>query len=173
MLKARDWRQWRTRDHLLVFGPALLLAIAAFVVGNHFRQAGAAAPHRAGHQPGRTARIISMASATQAELAREGITVELRATAGSVENVRLLADPAGDVDVAFVQGGVRASAPDAELLSLGSLYFEPLWILSRAGGLPRTCGRSGQAAGRRARGERNPRARRAAAERERHPARLR
>ena len=27
MLKARDWRQWRTRDHVFVFGPALLVAV--------------------------------------------------------------------------------------------------------------------------------------------------
>jgi hypothetical protein len=36
MLKARDWRQWRTRDHVLVFGPALLVAVAAFVVAVNF-----------------------------------------------------------------------------------------------------------------------------------------
>ena len=32
MLKARDRRQWRVRDHVLVIGPALLVAGAAFVV---------------------------------------------------------------------------------------------------------------------------------------------
>lgn len=135
MLKARDWRQWRTRDHLLVFGPAFLLAIAGFVVAITFVKP--APPRRIVLATGRADGAYHLYGLRyQAELAREGITVELRATAGSVENVRLLADPAGDVDVAFVQGGVRASAPDAELLSLGSLYFEPLWILSRAGGLP-------------------------------------
>ena len=135
MLRARDWRQWRTRDHLLVFGPAFLLAIAAFVVAINFVKP---APPRhivlATGRPDGAYHLYGLRY--QAELAREGITVELRPTSGSVENVRLLAESAGGVDVAFVQGGVRASAPAAELLSLGSLYFEPLWILVRTSALP-------------------------------------
>ncbi len=69
------------------------------------------------------------------ELAKVGIDVVLRETAGSIENVALLR--AGEVDVAFVQGGVlgAAGAPDPEapaLQALASLYFEPLWIFHRA-----------------------------------------
>lgn len=130
MLKARDWRQWRTRDHVLVFGPTLLVAIAAFVVAVNFVKPepprrlvlATGRPDGAYHQYGLR---------YQVELAREGITVELRITSGAVENVRLLADPASGVDVAFVQGGVRGAVPTADLLALGSLYFEPLWIFSR------------------------------------------
>jgi len=63
-------------------------------------------------------------------LAREGLTVELRETSGSVENLRLLA--AGAADVAFVQTGVAAEeAGRAKLQSLASLGFEPLWIFYR------------------------------------------
>jgi len=51
-----------------------------------------------------------------------------------------------DVDVAFVQGGLAedpASAPD--LLSLGSLYFEPLWVFHRlAGPMERLSARTGK-----------------------------
>ena len=39
-------------------------------------------------------------------LAREGVTVEERLTAGAEENVRLLQDPHSGVDVAFMHGGV-------------------------------------------------------------------
>lgn len=60
------------------------------------------------------------------QLAREGINLELRPTLGSVENIQLLAD--GAADVAFVQGGTGHGEP---LLSLGSLYYEPLWIFYR------------------------------------------
>lgn len=132
MLKARDWRQWRTRDHLLVFGPALVLAIAAFVVAVNFVEP--APPRRIVLATGRSdGAYYQYGLRYQAELAREGITVVLRATTGSVENVRLLTDPSSGVDVAFVQGGVRGGAPTAELVALGSLYFEPLWIFSRRG----------------------------------------
>ncbi len=72
-------------------------------------------------------------------LARHGIEVQLRSTEGSAENLRLLRDPGESVDVAFVQGGAgealyaadedRSGAP---LVSLGSLFYEPVWIFYRS-----------------------------------------
>jgi TRAP transporter TAXI family solute receptor len=67
-------------------------------------------------------------------LAREHITLEVRATAGSVENIKLLEAESSGVDVAFVQGGTGALATSSDLLSLGSLYFEPVWFFLRAEG---------------------------------------
>jgi len=69
-------------------------------------------------------------------LAREGIKVELRNTQGTVENLALLRDPKSGVDVAFVQGGVDTAQPtddslDADLMSLGSLFHEPVWLFYR------------------------------------------
>jgi len=74
-----------------------------------------------------------------------GITVELRNTQGSGENLRLLRDAKSGVDIAFVQGGsgermrqdANAVAPaeddddEAGLVSLGSLFYEPLWLFYR------------------------------------------
>ncbi|TXG97944.1 MAG: TAXI family TRAP transporter solute-binding subunit [Rhodocyclaceae bacterium] len=69
-------------------------------------------------------------------LARNGITLEVLASAGSLQNIeRLKADEA---QVAFVQGGVvpPKEDPDAEddsgLLSLGSLFYEPVWVFYRS-----------------------------------------
>jgi uncharacterized protein len=132
VLRARDWRHWRLRDHLLVFGPALILTIAAFVVAISFVEP--APPRRIVLATGRSDGAYQQFGLRyQAELAREGVTVELRPTSGAVENVRLLLDPASGVDVAFVQGGVGAAVPDADLVALGSLYFEPLWVFTRGG----------------------------------------
>jgi TRAP transporter TAXI family solute receptor len=61
-------------------------------------------------------------------LARDGITLEIRSTAGSVENVKLLAAKEGGVDIAFVQGGIGDPSAQPGLQSLASLYFEPLWV---------------------------------------------
>jgi TRAP transporter TAXI family solute receptor len=68
-------------------------------------------------------------------LARNGITLEVRASAGSLQNIeRLKADEA---QVAFVQGGVVPpkedpdAADDSGLLSLGSLFYEPVWVFYR------------------------------------------
>ncbi|MFY9315427.1 MAG: TAXI family TRAP transporter solute-binding subunit [Burkholderiales bacterium] len=73
------------------------------------------------------------------ELKRRGIQVELRATAGSRENLRLLRDANSGVDIAFVQGGSSESVrtqveedADLGLMSLGSMFYEPVWIFYRA-----------------------------------------
>ena len=69
------------------------------------------------------------------ELAAYGITVELRTTQGAAENLRLLADPKSGVDIAFAQGGAgekrKAEDPDDPLVSLGSLFYEPVWLFYR------------------------------------------
>jgi TRAP-type uncharacterized transport system substrate-binding protein len=67
-----------------------------------------------------------------------GIEVELRSTQGAAENLALLRNPASGVDLAFVQGGAddtaAAAGSDEEpshLVSLGSLFFEPVWLFYR------------------------------------------
>jgi len=67
-------------------------------------------------------------------LARDGVTLEVKASAGSLENLeRLKADEA---QIAFVQGGVIAprdedQQDDSGLLSLGSMFYEPVWVFYR------------------------------------------
>jgi TRAP transporter TAXI family solute receptor len=61
-------------------------------------------------------------------LAREGVTVDERITAGADENLKLLLDPKSGVDVAFMQGGVAPNPEDGNLVMLASLYYEPLWV---------------------------------------------
>ncbi len=61
-------------------------------------------------------------------LAREGVTLEERMTAGADENLKLLLDPKSGVDVAFMQGGVAPNPEDGDLVMLASLYYEPMWI---------------------------------------------
>jgi TRAP-type uncharacterized transport system substrate-binding protein len=65
-----------------------------------------------------------------------GITVELRPTAGSGENLKLLQDEESGVDVAFLQGGtwqapVGEELPEAGLIALGGLFHEPVWVFYR------------------------------------------
>jgi TRAP-type uncharacterized transport system substrate-binding protein len=65
-------------------------------------------------------------------LQRHGIVVELRSTQGAAENLALLRDPASDVQIAFLQGGAgEAPDGDATLQSLGSMFFEPVWLFYR------------------------------------------
>ena len=64
-------------------------------------------------------------------LKREGITLDIRMTHGSVENLRLLMDEDSDVTVAFVQTGIADPEQSGSLHALASLYREPLWIFHR------------------------------------------
>jgi uncharacterized protein len=64
-------------------------------------------------------------------LKQEGITLETRSTSGDKENLRLLKDPESDVDIAFIQDGEAHAEGAGTLLSLGSLYYQPVWIFCR------------------------------------------
>jgi TRAP-type uncharacterized transport system substrate-binding protein len=60
--------------------------------------------------------------------ARSRIELELRETAGAVENIKLLQDPKSRVQIAFVTGGVSDGKRAPGLLSLGTVYNQPFWI---------------------------------------------
>ncbi|MCX8145032.1 MAG: ABC transporter substrate-binding protein [Azovibrio sp.] len=60
--------------------------------------------------------------------ARNGIELEIRTSSGSLENLKRL--QAGEADIAFVQGGDYAEAGEG-LLSLGSVFYEPIWVFVR------------------------------------------
>ncbi|MGZ5237559.1 MAG: TAXI family TRAP transporter solute-binding subunit, partial [Caldimonas sp.] len=80
-------------------------------------------------------------------LRENGIEVRLRPTAGAAENIALLRQPDGDVDIAFVQGGAEEDRPPAGdetegdgLVSLGSLFYEPVWLFYRGDSAQRLLG---------------------------------
>src|SRR6516162_6511675 len=68
----------------------------------------------------------------QAALERAGERVTLIETAGSLENLALLRDPGSGVQVALVQGGTTGKDEAPEFQSLGTLFYEPLWIFYRS-----------------------------------------
>lgn len=105
--------------------PAILLALAGCLVAWQF--VNPAPPDTitiATGQPGGA--YLLFAERYQAILAREGITLNILETAGSVENLQLLEKDGADL--AFIQGGTADAANAPELVSLASLYYEPLWI---------------------------------------------
>lgn len=64
-------------------------------------------------------------------LAREQIDLGLIQTAGSIQNIEKLLTTDNPLDAAFVQSGSAKGISSDKLLSLGSLYFEPVWIFYR------------------------------------------
>jgi len=72
-------------------------------------------------------------------LEQYGVTLELRPSSGSIQNLEWLRD--GKVDVAFVQGGESEPAPvetkgEPPVVSLGALYYEAMWVFQAIGGPP-------------------------------------
>src|SRR5258706_9978330 len=65
------------------------------------------------------------------ELARANVEVRVVQTAGSPENLALLLDPHSGVSAALVQGGTINSEGSSTLESLGTLFYEPLWLFRR------------------------------------------
>lgn len=65
-------------------------------------------------------------------LARDGITLEERLTAGGAENLRLLLERDSGVDVAIIPGGITRAKEDRRIRMLAALHYEPLWIFYRS-----------------------------------------
>jgi TRAP transporter TAXI family solute receptor len=66
-------------------------------------------------------------------LQRNGVTLRILPSEGSVENIKRLADPSSKVDIGFVQGGVNKGINTEKLVSLGSISYEPLFVFYRSG----------------------------------------
>jgi hypothetical protein len=61
-------------------------------------------------------------------LEREGVTLNIVASDGSADNLAKLADPKQKVDLGFVLGGEAKDAKYENLVSLGSIAFQPLMV---------------------------------------------
>lgn len=119
-------RSWTT--YLAVYLPAAVIAVVGFLLA--YRYVGPPPPKTLTLATGaREGAYYQFGQAYAEWLAEHGIELKIVTTAGSVENLRLLEDGTAGVDLAFVQGGTGSTEKD--LYSLGSLYYEPLWILHR------------------------------------------
>jgi TRAP-type uncharacterized transport system substrate-binding protein len=65
-------------------------------------------------------------------LARYGVRLHLVPTNGAVENLGRLRDPQAGVDAGFVQSGTTTQRESPDLVSLGTVFYEPLWVFSRS-----------------------------------------
>jgi TRAP-type uncharacterized transport system substrate-binding protein len=65
-------------------------------------------------------------------LAQAGVTLKLRPTAGGLENLALLRDPQSGVSIGFIQGGTTSKKEAPHLASLGTVFYEPLWLFYRS-----------------------------------------
>lgn len=117
---------WKKLAWVLI--PALALMFLAFALLNRLVEP--LPPRRITISTGRENGAYYMFAKEYAKLAAaDGFTVEILTGAGTVETLKRLT--AGQAMAGFVQGGTAEAAPTEGLLSLGSLYYEPIWLFHR------------------------------------------
>jgi TRAP-type uncharacterized transport system substrate-binding protein len=119
------------RDLATTLGPYVLVVIAAFALAVHFIRP--APPRKIVMAAGRPGTIFEgLAARYRSILAREDVTLEIVPSEGSLDNLKRLADPKSDVDVAFVQGGLAGSVEPDSVVSLGSVTYSPIVVFYRS-----------------------------------------
>jgi TRAP transporter TAXI family solute receptor len=124
-------------SQIAIIGPALILVVAGFIVAYQF--VGPAPPDRIVMATGSSSGAYhAFGKKYAARFKKEGIDLVLKNTAGSAENLKLLAAEEGNkgVPVAFLQGGIGSPESQPDLVSLGSVYYEPLWVFVRGDTAP-------------------------------------
>ena len=118
------------RDLLLSAGPVLVLAVGLLVLAYWWLDPNPPKKVTLATGPAQSA-YEEFGKRYQQALKRYGIQVVLLPSEGSRANLRLLKE--GKTDLAFVQGGSGdANAnEDSGIVSLGSLFVEPLWLFYR------------------------------------------
>jgi TRAP-type uncharacterized transport system substrate-binding protein len=127
-MRARE-RFFIWREALATAWPLVLLVLAGFGAALYFVKP--APPKHLVMSTGREdGAYHAFAKRYQEIFARNGVTLTLLPSRGSGENLRRLL--AGKAQIAFVQGGVAPEGKTPEgLLSLGSAFYEPLWVFVR------------------------------------------
>jgi hypothetical protein len=118
------------REIRIAIALAAVVVIAAFAVALHFVQP--APPDRIVMSTGRTDGDYHRYGLEYRKiLAQQGVELQLVSSEGALENIGRLMDPAMRVDVAFFQSGTGFAANAPNVVSLGTLYYEPLWVFYR------------------------------------------
>jgi TRAP-type uncharacterized transport system substrate-binding protein len=124
-LRMASWR-----DLLVVGLPTLLVAAAA--VGVAVKAARFAPPKKIRFVSGPDGSgYRNQAEKYQKILARDGVSLEILASRGALDNLDKLATQAERIDVGFVQGGLAEGRDLPHLVSLGSVYPQPLMVYCR------------------------------------------
>jgi len=121
------------RDLIIAFGPVTLMVL--IVCGLGFWLVDPAPPRIIDISTGpENSAYERFAKLYAGELAKNQIQLRFKTSQGSQENLQRISDPDSEIEVGFVRSGStdRAEAAEKGLVSLGSLFYEPIWIFYRA-----------------------------------------
>ncbi len=119
------------REALKVYLPIVLLICAGFAVALRF--VAPPPPDRIVFAAGaKGGAYIEFARRYAEILARDRVKVEIVETAGAADNLRRIAAEDTRVDVALIQGGVGSEEGSPGLVTVASVFYEPVWLVHRA-----------------------------------------
>ncbi|WP_429358697.1 TAXI family TRAP transporter solute-binding subunit [Paraburkholderia sp. GAS32] len=64
-------------------------------------------------------------------LKREGVTLDIRSSSGSIENYQRLKNPDGEYEVGFIQSGTTSPKETDHLQTIAAVSYEPVWVFYR------------------------------------------
>jgi uncharacterized protein len=132
MPKILKFTQFAIRDFFVMAGPPLIVVLLLCYLA--YRLVDPTPPPHVTISTGQENSAYEEIGKKYAKtLAKYGIHATLKPSLGSQENLERLKDPNSGVDIAFVQSGSTAQteATPEGLVSLGSLFVEPVWLFIR------------------------------------------
>jgi TRAP transporter TAXI family solute receptor len=130
------FRSFAWKDALLSSLPLVLALTAGAWIALHFINP--APPMRVVIATGaEDSEYLDFAKSYARELAQDGVTLEVQSSGGAMDNIKRLRDPDDAARIAFLQDGLsdteesKASESEVDLVSLGAISYEPIWIFYR------------------------------------------
>lgn len=117
------------RDLLVAFGPMTLMVVVICLIA--YKVVDPAPPSVIDFSTGQADSAYQrIANQYTRELAKDDVRLRLQASQGSQENLQRISDPDSIIEIGFVQSGStdEEEAASKGLISLGSLFYEPLWV---------------------------------------------
>jgi TRAP transporter TAXI family solute receptor len=119
------------RDLVVTSAPVILLTLAAIWVAYLFVRPAPPDTITITSGPQGSSFLLN-AEKYRKILARSGVKLKVLTSGGSLDNLNRLVDPKFQVDIGFVQGGISTGVNLDHLVSLGSMFHEPLALFYRA-----------------------------------------
>lgn len=120
------------RDLIVAFGPVTLMVLIVGGLGLWLVDPApsrvidmSTGPENSGYE--------RLAKRYAEELAKNQITLRFHTSQGSSQNLERISDPDSEIEAGFVRSGSTdpVQASEKGLVSLGSLFYEPIWIFYR------------------------------------------
>ncbi len=123
-------KRFLSLEYLAILFPAILICVAAvWFTLRYVKPAPPSSFAISAASPGSP--YYDLAARFKEEVEKKGIKLEIRESQGSLDNLKALKNDNSGVTAGIVQGGLSNHTDAPQLLSMGRLLIEPVWIFYR------------------------------------------